>query len=97
MKKLLIVLIIINVINFIVLTTITILICNKCVYVDILPLTDKCDTTINKIRIDSIEYVIRTKDSIINRIKYEEKEYIKKIDTLNDDANVKLFKELVSK
>ena len=97
MKKLLIVLIIINLINFIVLTTVGTLICNKSVCVDNLSLTNKCDTAINKIRIDSIEYVIRTKDSIINRIKYEEKEYSKKIDTLDDDANVKLFKELVSK
>lgn len=97
MKKLLIVLIIINLINFIVLTTVGILICNKSVCVDNLSFTNKCDTAINKIRIDSIEYVIRTKDSIINRIKYEEKEYSKKIDTLDDDANVKLFKELVSK
>ena len=97
MKKLLIVLIIINLINFIVLTTVGILICNKSVCVDNLSFTNKCDTAINKIRIDSIEYVIRTKDSIINRIKYEEKEYSKKIDTLDDNANVKLFKELVSK
>ena len=62
-------------------------------------LVNKCfinDTTINKVRIDSIEYIIRSKDSIINNIKYNEKEYSKKIDALDDDVNVKLFKELVS-
>ena len=64
--------------------------------VDDFVLFNKCDTTINKVRIDSIEYLIKSKDSIINKIKYNEKEYSKKIDALDDDANVKLFKELVS-
>ena len=64
--------------------------------VDDFVLFNKCDTTINKVRIDSIEYIIKSKDSIINKIKYNEKEYSKKIDALDDDANVKLFKELVS-
>ena len=58
---------------------------------------NKCDTVINKVRIDSIEYIIKSKDSIINKIKYDTKEYYNKIDALDDDANVKLFKELVSK
>ena len=65
--------------------------------VDDFVLFNKCDTTINKVRIDSIEYIIKSKDSIINKIKYNEKEHIKKVDALDDDANVKLFKELVSK
>lgn len=58
---------------------------------------NKCDTVINKVRIDSIEYIIKSKDSIINKIKYDTKEHYNKIDALDDDANVKLFKELVSK
>ena len=58
---------------------------------------NKCDTVINKVRIDSIEYIIKSKDSIINKIKYDTKEYYNKVDALDDDANVKLFKELVSK
>lgn len=58
---------------------------------------NKCDTVINKVRIDSIEYNIRYKDSIIKKIKYDTKEYNNKIDAFDDDANVKLFKELVSK
>ena len=93
MKKLLIGVIFLSIVNFILL----VLICSKCLFVvDDFVLSGKCDTTINKVRIDSIEYIIKSKDSIINRIKYEEKEYSKKIDTLDDDANVKLFKELVS-
>ena len=59
-------------------------------------LFNKCDTIINHVRIDSIEYIIKSKDSIINKIKYDTKEYYNKVDALDDDANVKLFKELVS-
>lgn len=57
---------------------------------------NKFDTVINKVRIDSIEYVIRSKDSIINKIKYDEKKSIEKANNLNDDDAVKLFKQLVS-
>lgn len=57
---------------------------------------NKCDTVINKVRIDSIEYVIRSKDSVINKIKYDEKKNIEKANNLNDDDAVKLFKQLVS-
>ena len=93
MKKLLVGVIFLSIVNFILL----VLICSKCLFVvDDFVLFNKCDTTINKVRIDSIEYIIKSKDSIINKIKYNEKEYSKKIDALNDDANVKLFKELVS-
>lgn len=96
MKKLLIIILILNIINFIVLTTVRIRINEIDFSVEDFALTNKCDTVINKVRIDSIEYVIKSKDSIINKIKYDEKEYNKKIDALDDDANVKLFKELVS-
>lgn len=59
-------------------------------------LGNKCDTMINKVRIDSIEYVIKSKDSIITKIKNNEKEYVEKANELNDDDAVKLFKRLVS-
>lgn len=59
-------------------------------------LTNKCDTIINKIRIDSIEYIIRSKDSIINKIKINEEKYINKVSNLNNDDAVELFKQLVS-
>lgn len=56
----------------------------------------KCDTVINKVRIDSIEYIIKSKDSVINKIKYDEKKYIEKVNELSDTASVELFKRLVS-
>ena len=94
MKKLLVGVVFLSIVNFVLL----VLICdNVRLVVDDFVLSSKCDTFINKVRIDSIEYIIRNKDSIVNRIKYNEKEYSKKIDALDDDANVKLFKELVSK
>jgi hypothetical protein len=93
MKKLLVGVVFLSIVNFVLL----VLICdNVRLVVDEFVLPSKCDTFINKVRIDSIEYIIRSKDSIINKIKYNEKEYSKKIDALDDDANVKLFKELVS-
>ena len=94
MKKLLIGVIFLSIVNLILLVLIY---GNIRLAVDDFVLFNKCDTTINKVRIDSIEYIIRSKDSIINKIKYNEKEYTKKVDALDDDANVKLFKELVSK
>lgn len=93
MKKLLVGVIFLSIVNLILL----VLIYGKVRFVvDDFVLFNKCDTTINKVRIDSIEYIIKSKDSIINKIKYNEKKYSKKIDALDDDANVKLFKELVS-
>lgn len=94
MKKLLIGVIFLSIVNLILLVLIY---GNVRLVVDDFVLFNKCDTTINKVRIDSIEYIIKSKDSIINKIKYNEKEYTKKVDALDDDANVKLFKELVSK
>ena len=93
MKKLLIAVIFLSIVNLILLV---LTYSNVCLVVDDFVLINKCDTAINKVRIDSIEYIIRSKDSIINKIKYNEKEYSKKIDALDDNANVKLFKELVS-
>lgn len=94
MKKLLVAVFIMSILNLIIL----VLIYGRCpLGEDVFVSANKCDTVINKVLIDSIEYIIKSKDSIINKIKYNEKEYNKKIDALDDDANVKLFKELVSK
>lgn len=94
MKKLLVAVFIMSILNLIIL----VLIYGRCpLGEDVFVPANKCDTVINKVRIDSIEYIIKSKDSIINKIKYNEKEYSNKIDALDDDANVKLFKELVSK
>lgn len=59
---------------------------------------NKCvvDTTINKVRIDSIQLVIKTKDSIITKIKENEEQEIKEAASLNDSSAIELFKELVS-
>ena len=59
---------------------------------------NKCvvDTTINKVQIDSIQLVIKTKDSIITKIKEHEEQEIKKAASLNDSSVIELFKELVS-
>jgi hypothetical protein len=94
MKKLLALVCFLCVLNLIILV---LTFCNIGLIVEDFVLSSKCDTVVNKVRIDSIEYIIKSKDSIINKIKYNEKEYIKKVDALDDDANVKLFKELVSK
>ena len=94
MKKLLVAVFIMSILNLIIL----VLIYGRWpLGEDVFAPSNKCDTVINKVRIDSIEYIIKSKDSIINKIKYNGKEYSKKIDALDDDANVKLFKELVSK
>ena len=94
MKKLLIIVIVLNVLNLLIIfLTFGRIGLNVEDFV-----LDKChiDTVINKVRIDSIEYIIKSKDSIINKIKYNEEESVKKIDVISNDANVELFKELVS-
>lgn len=92
MKKLLIMVFIISILNLILLV---ITVVNIHLNVDVLPI-NKCDTVINKVRIDSIEYVIKSKDSIIKKIKYDEKRNIEKANGLSDTASVELFKQLVS-
>lgn len=54
------------------------------------------DTTYNKIVLDSIEYNITKKDSVIYHIKYKMKNEVTKVLELDDSAAVKLFKELAS-
>lgn len=57
---------------------------------------DECDTIINTIRIDSIEYNIIKKDTIIYNIKKIQKHEIEKTKYITDSASVELFKQLVS-
>lgn len=93
MKNLLIGILFLLIINTILLVLIY---SNVRLAVDDFSFVNKCDTVINKVRIDSIEYVIKSKDSVINKIKQNEKKYIEKIDELGDTASVELFKRLVS-
>ena len=93
MKKLLNSILIISIVNLILLV---LTYCNVLFGVEGFNLINKCDTIVNRIRIDSIEYVIKSKDSIINKIKYDEKRYIEKANELSDTASVELFKRLVS-
>ena len=93
MKKLIIIVILLSTINLILLV---LTYCNIRFSEDDFTLFYKYDTVVNRIRIDSIEYVIRSKDSVINKIKYNENKYIEKANSLNDDDAVKLFKQLVS-
>lgn len=55
------------------------------------------DSIINCVQIDSIQLVIKTKDSIITKIKEYEKQEIENAANLNDSDAIKLFKDLVSK
>lgn len=52
------------------------------------------DTTYNKIVLDSIEYNIRTKDTIIYNIKKQMKYEIEEAIVANDNDAVRQFKEL---
>lgn len=52
------------------------------------------DTTYNKIILDSIEYNIIKKNSVIYNIKQEMKDEVTKSFELSDSAAVKLFKKL---
>lgn len=93
MKKLLIIVTIVSILNLIILVLIY---SNVLLDVGNFVSVNTCDTVISKVRIDSIEYVIRSKDSIINKIIYDEKKYIEKANELSDTASVELFKRLVS-
>lgn len=55
-----------------------------------------CDTVVNTILIDSIEYNIIKRDTIIYNIKKIQKDEIEKANTITDSAAVELFKRLVS-
>lgn len=93
MKKLLVAVLILSIVN---LYLLIIIYSGISLGVDDFSFHSKCDTVINKVRIDSIEYVIRSKDSVINKIRIDEKKYINKANELNDTSAIELFKRLVS-
>lgn len=95
MKKLIIINLIITILNTIFLITFNGKFSVR--NVDDFAFINKCDTIINRVRIDSIEYYIRSKDDIINNIKIETKNEIENANALTDTASVELFKRLVSK
>lgn len=94
MKKLIIINLIITILNTILLITFNGKFSVR--YVDDFAF-NKCDTIINRVQIDSIEYYIRSKDNIINNIKIETNNEIENANALSDTASVELFKRLVSK
>lgn len=57
---------------------------------------NKSDTAINHIRIDSIQLVITERESIVYKLKEYEKDIEDKVISLNDSATWELFKKLVS-
>lgn len=61
---------------------------------EIIENTTKPDTVYNKIVLDSIEYNITKKDSVIYNIKQEMKDEVIKSFEFDDSSAVKLFKEL---
>lgn len=56
----------------------------------------KPDTTYNKVILDSIEYNIKKKDSVIVEIKKKIKYEIEEANNLNDSDAIILFKQLAS-
>lgn len=56
----------------------------------------KSDTAINHVRIDSIQLVITERESIVYKLKEHEKDIEDKVISLNDSATWELFKKLVS-
>lgn len=57
---------------------------------------NKSDTAINHVRIDSIQLVITERESIVYKLKEHEKDIEDKVISLNDSATWELFKKLVS-
>lgn len=57
---------------------------------------NKSDTAINHVRIDSIQLVIIKRESIVYKLKEHEKDIENKVISLNDSATWELFKKLVS-
>lgn len=91
MKKLLIMLIVIAII----IVGLQIVIINKISSVEV-NLNKNVDSIINKVRIDSIELIIKEKDSTIVHIKNTIRDEIDKANALNDSSSLELFERLVS-
>ncbi len=92
MKKLLIIVVIIALISL----SLQIVIINKISSVEVTNLKTNIDSVINKVRIDSIELVIKEKDSTIVHIKNTIRDEIDKANALSDSSSVELFERLVS-
>lgn len=56
----------------------------------------KVDTAINHVRIDSIQFIITQKESVVVKLKEYEKDIDNKVNAINDSASWELFKRLVS-
>ena len=91
MKKLLIIIVIIAII----IVSLQIVIINKISSVEV-NLNKDVDSIINKVQIDSIELVIKEKDSTIVHIKNTIRDEIDKANALNDSSSLELFERLVS-
>lgn len=57
---------------------------------------NKSDTAINHVRIDSIQLVIIERESVVYKLKEHEKDIDNKVISLSDSASWELFKKLVS-
>lgn len=90
MKKIIIMVLIIEIINL----SLTLFVVNKIKGVEFF---NKCnvDTVFNKLQIDSIQYNITQKDSTIITINNTMKDEINKADNLSNDSAVILFRQLL--
>ena len=90
MKKIIIIVLIIEIINL----SLTLFVINKIKNVEAF---NKCnvDTVFNKLQIDSIQYNIIQKDSTIITINNTMKDEINKADNLSNDSAVILFRQLL--
>lgn len=90
MKKIIIMVLIIEIINL----SLTLFVVNKIKNVEVF---NKCnvDTVFNKLQIDSIQYNIIQKDSTIITINNTIKDEIDKADNLSNDSAVILFRQLL--
>lgn len=91
MKKMLIVILVIVIINLCV--TLYLSISRFSVEVNSY---NKSDTAINHVRIDSIQSVITERETVVYKLKEHEKDIEDKVISLNDSDTWELFKKLVS-
>ena len=92
MKKLLIIVLILQIITCLFLLFSSIVVRTK----ENIGTTTIQDTVINRVQIDSIHILITKQESIINRINTKEKYEIEKAINSNDSDAIKLFKVLVT-
>lgn len=92
MKKLLILLIIISLINL----GVSLVLIKRVNGVEVTNAKINVDSIINKIQIDSIELVITKKDCTIVNIQNTIKDEINEANSLNDGASLELFERLLS-